>query len=135
MSDTQAPIDAALFTKLSGDATLAALVTGCFDAGVPDGQLFPYLTFQLLSGIDRYVFTRRAFVEQSYQIAVWDQGLDGRVAKQAMGRVDTLLTLQPLTITGMSTMAVLRDSTFSLDDLVDGVHVKQIGGLFRVIAQ
>lgn len=82
----------ALFTRLSGDATLSALgCTGVFNGVAPQGAALPHLTVQLVDGFDRRTYGTRATVVEEWMVKAWDTGDSHKRARQLIERVDALL--------------------------------------------
>ena len=94
MADASWELQQALFSKLDGDATLDALITGVFDS-VPPAQAFPYVTIGDGSAAD---FGTKTEQGQSHAILIhaWARDRGRRTVKQILARVYTLLHEQIL---------------------------------------
>jgi hypothetical protein len=97
-------IVAALYSKLSTDTTLMALVDDVYPAPAPQGAEYPYVTYQKIDKTPDYTLTQRVSRTLLYQILVHGRFL--RTAPQhtdlntALDRIDALLNLQTLSISG-----------------------------------
>ena len=94
-------IQKAVYTKLTADAALMALVEGVFD-WVQEGQAFPYITIGEGSSVERDNKTHNA-VRADLMVHVWSNsgptGIRGRdEARQISQAVYDALHWQPLTI-------------------------------------
>lgn len=113
-TDVLAPLQTALYQRLTGDTALMADVTGVYDH-VPEGAGFPYLvlgeaTATPQGALDRY--GRRSTVT----LHVWSAY---RGYFEALGVVDHLLRLlerQPLAVSGHATVAVRHEQTVTMRD-------------------
>lgn len=90
--------ETALYTKLTGDVALTALVgTNIFNSQADDGTAYPYVIFYLADG-GMPNDTPSMRVDEIFRVeAISD---DGSEAKQVYDAIFTALHLQELTITG-----------------------------------
>lgn len=118
-------LDAAIYTKLSGDTGsggLMTIVTGVFNRVAPEGQAFPYVVWQTVSGVDNYTLTKRAKSRFVIQLKALDKGDSGKVAGQAMDRIDALLNDAALTVTGFSLLVIRREMNIQSVEVDEGVE-------------
>lgn len=119
MSTATSAIQTAIYTRLTGDATLMGLVTGVFDA-VPQEQTLPYVTIGQFEGEDWSTFAK---LGEAYAVNlhVWNDSAKGQKTVQAIqSRVDTLLNRAALTVTGYVAVSCIREYVTVLQD-PDGV--------------
>lgn len=129
-------VQSAIYSKLTNDATLMALITDVYaDHPQPnepeDDSLFPYITI----GQDTTApWDSKTYFgsEAAVQIDVWSRSNNYIEVKNANERVLELLHHQPLAITGADhTMTIHQGSAFSID--ADG-HTKRALMTFRIYA-
>lgn len=135
-------VDRALYAKLSGDATLAALCTDgvvsgqIFNGQPPQGTAPAYLTFSEESGADTSTWTRRAAVDLTYMLkAVTRKGpaVDHiSAAKAIRERADALVTDTAFTVTGWKVGRHRRFSLFAYEENDGGVVYFHAGFRWRV---
>ena len=101
-------LETAIYTRLTGDATLMALVTGVYAILAPDDAKFPLVVYQKLHSVDSYTLSRRIETNYSYQIKAINRGRSKSAIGSAMQCIDELLTLQPLAVTGYQVYVVRR---------------------------
>lgn len=102
MTSTQTSLgelDAAVYTKLTGDATLMAMLAAplmgtfaVFDfAAVPENQPFPYITIGDADEKPFNAFGTRGYLTM-YKCHIWDSQFGGfQKSKQILARMNTLL--------------------------------------------
>lgn len=111
-----------LYTLLTGDSMLMALISGVFDSGaVPQNQLFPYVTIGESPMTDRSNHTTRGFASQ-FTIHVWYQELGrGRKSVQLIQKeIDRLIHAQNICIDGwniISCRAIFQDVIIDIDNV------------------
>lgn len=126
-----------IYTTLSGDATLAGLVSGrIYDGLAPQGSLFPFVVFNHQGGADlRGVGTARAFNNSLYQVkAVIDKGSFVTIATIA-DRIDTLLHGVNGTADNGVILGCVREQPLMLIEQENGVQYRHAGGIYRIYAQ
>ena len=109
------PLQSAIYSALTGDATLMALITGVFDRP-PQGTAFPYITLGESFGRDLSTLATVG-MEHHFTLHVWSREGGRKQAAQIMERLHTLLHQVILTVTGqtMVTMSFVS-STIMLED-------------------
>lgn len=127
-------LEDALYTKLSGDATLMGYVTGGVHNTVVESPNYPYLVFQKVSSAPDYTLTQIIREPYVYQIRCIAKGYDKTVIMQALAQVRTLLNRQPLTVTGYEHWVTQWESDMpdmaDMDD--DGEPLVQVGATYRI---
>ena len=113
-ADVLAPIQQALYTRLTSDAGLMADVTGVYDH-VPEGAAFPYVvlgeaTATPQGALDRY--GRRSTVT----LHVWSAYHGWSEALGIVDHLIRLLDLQTLTVAGHDFVAMRHEQTVTLRD-------------------
>lgn len=96
MADAMLEVRQALVARLTGDATLMAMITGVFDWAPPD-QPFPFLELAGASeGLDDKTISG---MRHELEIHAWSSGRGAKEAIEILGRVRELLHRQPLVLT------------------------------------
>lgn len=115
-----------LYTVLTGDAPLMALVEGVFDStSVPQDQSFPYVTIGEATFADRSNHTHRGF-EADVTIHVWDQS-DNRGRKKVQeiqAEIDRLLHTVNICIDGWN---IINFRQIFVEVIVDADNVTMHG--------
>lgn len=129
-------LDAAFYTRLSGDATLQTLLGGAgriFRLKAPSGT-FPALIYSSQGGPDRSTLGGLRIRDLVYRFRVWDQGFSAQGAKAILARVDALLQDATLSVSGGSVLFLRRRS--ELPDLTEdgsgGVPYQIVGSEYAV---
>jgi hypothetical protein len=123
-------IDAALYARLTGESALRGRV---WNGVAPGDASEPFITFNLVSGVDVWVHGGRAADQLVYQIKA--VGSPSRVA------VDTLYQLAdarandaPLTLEDGAVVMIRRESSFGFREVdANGRVYWHSGGNYRVI--
>lgn len=126
----------ALFTVLAADATLTGLgVTGVHEQVVPQTdppQDPPYLVLQLSDAPDRYTLGKRILLDEFWNVRAVDRSTSAKRAGDIADRVFALLNLQPLTVTGLTTLIVRREQSFAYQEIDAGLVYHHAGGRYRI---
>ena len=135
MSELSA-IDKWLYTTLSTDATLAAIVsTRVYDTLAVETATFPYVVFSFQGGSDvRTNGADRIMVSGLYQVKVVGKGGAFSSLTAAASRIDVLLNAKYGTNTDGEVWAV-RTQPIKYLEVSEGVQYRHLGGLYRVWAQ
>lgn len=129
-------LETALYARLSGDATLAALATGgVWRGNAPTGTTGSIVAFSQVSGSDDYSLKQRAMTQYNYLIKGVTIGESATSAWQIADRIDTLLTDQTLTLASGSVMSVRRDTIMSFTEHDGGETYQHAGGYFIIWTQ
>jgi len=128
--------ETALTTLLTGDATLAALLTGGWFADIAsEGVAAPYGIFSLHSGPTFETFGASGLTlwEPVYLVKAVDGPTQSKKrAGQAADRIFTLLNGQTLTVSGYGSGPALHVEAVSYDEPAGGsFRMKHVGGLYR----
>ena len=113
-------IDAAIYSTLSGDATLSALATGgVWRAVAPEGTAGCYIVFQLISSPEdiRVLGTGASIQRYRYQVKAIMQGTSAVTPRSAISRVEVILDDAALSLTPQSLLVCRRSG--SLPDMVE----------------
>lgn len=136
------PADAAIYAKLSGDATLAALLAGgtaspsVFHAQVPENQGFPAVVFnaQAASTPSR-TFGAVAWENAVYQVKAIVEGRSAAAAGTIAARIDVLLDGPALAYTGFTHMGCQRIQEIDYPETAPGgTRYVHRGALYRLRA-
>ena len=132
-------LETALYTKLTGDATLMGYLAGGVHNKVAKPETpYPYLVFQKVTGTPEYTFTeriRRSYLYQFRVIAAGapDTGYSSSDIEDALARVDTLLTDAALTVTGETLWYCRREGGMpDMTGLDNGQVLYQVGATYRI---
>jgi hypothetical protein len=133
-------LETALYTTLSGDATLGALLsstTAVYNTIVPEGTTAPYVVFQQQSATDRPTLARANASEwfaYAVKAVTYSQASDTSpaAAKAIRTRIDQLLNDQPLTLSTGTLMVCRRTQRIKYPELFDGLVIWHVGSLFQI---
>lgn len=128
------PVAAAIYTRLSGDAELEALLAesgAVYHEQAPAGSKVPYVVFQLLSGVEQWAFG------PSNERVIWlvkgiCRGMDSTPAEEIDARCKALLHRQRLPVSESHSITVLRESRVSYSEPGDGEPVRHRGAKYLI---
>lgn len=132
-------IDAALISKLAGDATLTSLAPGgVYREVAPLGVAEPYVIVQLMNHRDEYQLARgQAFEDSTYMVKAVQASTSGSAVQAAADRIQALLHNGSLTITGYRLTdleRIERIAYVEIDDDRDRRYQHR-GGLYQVLVE
>jgi len=126
-------VNTALYGRLAGDATLVALLSAgtlsIFADSAPDNAVLPFVVFSHQSGIEPSLTAHRDPDELLYVRA-----FAGRpdLAGSIDDRIDVLLHLKPLTVSGFTNIWLARETDISLTEKDAAlVTTWNVGALYR----
>lgn len=131
------PVAEAVFSVLTLDATLDALVPGGIHDDVPEDPTYPCLWYELLTETDRRGLGTGSLPELDLRVHAFSL-YGGKARAQAIiDRVIALLKDVALTIAGWTQAGlVFYDRTIALPvDELNGVKVHEIVATFRIFAE
>lgn len=134
MSAATAPAlaESYIYTTLSGDATLMALVTGIYSTVAPEGSTYPFIVFASLAGTDVQEFgPLRTMSQQLYAIKAISNTPSLGVLDTALARVDALLQGKQVSLPGGYVLGARRERTMVLGDPDAGVSYRQMIAIYR----
>lgn len=126
------PVRAALYTRLSGDATLKGLATGGIHHRLaPPGAITPYVVFTRQGGSDLGTFGA------STERPLWlvkgvCRGASATKAEEVDARCQLLLHKVRLAIPASRPITVQRHSVFDYGETSDGEQVHHVGWIYRI---
>jgi hypothetical protein len=126
-----------LHTILGNDATLAGLVgTQIYSYAAPKTASFPLVIYQFQGGHDvRGVGPARIMTDGLYVVKAVDRDESFAGLKAIAERVDALLQgAKGETVDG-SVLGCVREQPLALEEAIDGVKYRHLGGIYRVWAQ
>ena len=129
------PVQTAIYGRLTGDATLMALLPGGVKDHVPAGTPFPYVQIgEMVEG------PFRAFARNGHDtvptIRIWGAALGYKGLQAIYDRITTLLEGTPLTVAGHSAVMVWFEDAQSVPDFADDdTELRQIIAHYRVVTQ
>ena len=113
------PIQVAIGEKLTGDATLMALIAGVFDfRGIPPGQQFPYITLGESTETDDSTFDTFGYAD-TFTLHIWSIQPGSQECQQILKNLNRLLNQQPLDLDQLSHVGTWYDLAWTLDDPAD----------------
>jgi hypothetical protein len=127
-------IQTSIYSALSGDSTLGALVTGVFN-DVPEGQVYPFV--QIGTATQRPWHTMGGPTtglgwNTTVTVHVWSRFQGDAEALSILNRVITLLNFAALSVTGYTTVLCELDQARVLVEQVDKIETRHIPAVFRV---
>jgi hypothetical protein len=133
-------IEAWLKSRLAGDATLMALVTGVFAFPAPEKAAFPYVVYQYQPDSSSDVLgvgATRIMVNAGYLVRVIGKDCGIEDLKTAADRMDALLHNYQLSDplpAGGGVMNCYREQPFALREVDEGIVYPHLGGFYRICA-
>lgn len=130
-------IDKALVTALSGDVTLAGMLSGGIHRyAAPQGTAIPYGIIRTQSpAIPRYTQggqIARRIEALVYLFKVVFRSESASAAKDAVARADAVLNDAALLVEGHTLRYLRRESGIEYEEAVAGVRYQHIGNLYRI---
>jgi hypothetical protein len=129
-------VEAGLYTKLTGDATLTALLSGgtasVFYGVAPDGADPPYLVFNEQTDTPDYTFTQKARDNLLYQVKGITSGPSAKTAGSIAERIESVLTDTALTVSGKTLLYLRKESGVHYPEVDQGRVFHHRGGLYRI---
>lgn len=111
------PLQEAIYSALTGDATLMGLITGVYDRP-PEGTAFPYITLGEATGSD-WSNTATVGMEFLITLRIWSRQGGRKEVASIMERLHTLLHEANLSISGQ-TLVMLRFTSSDIALMDDG---------------
>lgn len=121
------PVQKAVYTALTGDTALAALVTGVYDR-VPERTALPYLVFGNATTKDASTTTLDGETVR-LELAVYSREGGRKQVLDILERVHAVLHQQALTLTGGWRVVWLRVERVNVDMLGDGMTWRGVAEL------
>jgi hypothetical protein len=131
-------IKAALYAKLTGDATLSGLLSAgdaVYDGIAPIESNFPYVIVQKMDGRPQYTFSQRAFDTHVFLVKGVTKGATARRAGEIAARIDALLTDGALTISGGSLLYCRREQDVDYPDHDGGDVFRHCGATYKLYVE
>jgi hypothetical protein len=128
-------LEEALYTLLSGDATLTGYLPGGVHNTVAPAPAGAYMVFQKVAApAPEYTWQRQIDETYLYQFRIITKGKDKGALLDALARLRALLNLQSLTVTGYTHWRTTwaGDLPDMVEDDEDGVPLIQVGAQYRV---
>lgn len=127
------PVQAAVYTRLTADEQLAALITGIYDY-VPEDAVFPYVTVgEAIETPDNTVagLGRQTVIT----LHVWTRARGHAKGLTIAARITALLDHQPLTIPGSAHIATRYEFGQTLIDPEPPGDVRHVVLRYRVVTE
>ena len=126
-------VQAALYTKLTGDVTFMGLVTGVFDmAALPENQTFPYVTLADVTEVQDDTLDYRTY-DGSYLLHIWTQARGFKQAQTILARMNILLHRQVLSLFSQSHIGTWYLNAQQIED-EDGI-TQHVAPRYRILVQ
>jgi hypothetical protein len=109
-----AEIQTAVYTKLTGDAELTALVSGVFDE-VPEGTEYPYVVLGDIMETPSEA-SEQTGTNTTATIHVWSKQRGNKQTADLLRHVDRVLHREPLTVDGFTNVSVTNTFLHILRD-------------------
>lgn len=136
----------AIYGKLSGDTTLAALLgtpapgrsKSIYHQQAPEDAGYPLVIFNKQAGTPRYAIGERLYDNEIWLIKAIDRDdtpgkASADTADAIASRLDVLLTDGTISISGATQLYLRRESDVEYPETVDGVTYHHAGANFRLI--
>lgn len=130
-------VKAAVYARLSGDATLTGLASGgVHDRTAPQGSVCPYVILAKQAGTAFHMLGNNAgFDEQLFLVKGVTDEHSAKKAGEIAERADTLLNRYALTIAGGTLLVCRRELDVDYDERTDGHVFKHVGHIYRIGVQ
>lgn len=123
-----------MVATLGADVTIAAAVgTKIYTHVIPEGTAFPYIFITFQGGSD--VLTNGAYRIMSnlrYAVRAVSNATSNESARPIADRIDTVLHGKQGTVDLGVVLSAVRDSPFFMIEVRDGMHLRHVGGIYRV---
>ena len=133
-----AAVDAALIARLAGDATLASLAPGgVYRDTAPQGARTPFVIVSQVAHEDDYSIGAQAFEQIRYLVKAVDLQTSGTAAQTVADRLQALLQVTTLTMTGYRSVLIQREERVAyveVDDASDRRYQHR-GGVYLVMVE
>lgn len=127
------PVQEALYTRLTADPALTALVTGVFDF-VPETAAYPYIVIG--EAVETPDNRHGGFGRQTVvMLHIWSQYRGYSQALGILAQVTGLLDHQPLAVTGLRHIATRSEFSQTLTDPEPPGDIRHVVARYRVITE
>lgn len=128
------PLQAAMYARLTGDATLMALLPGGVKDHVPANTPFPYIAIGEAVETPHRTMGKNGH-EDVPTLRIWGSQLGYKNLQAILDRATTVLEGTPLTISGHSSVLLWYEDAQSVPDFADDdTELRQIIAHYRVVA-
>lgn len=132
------PIRAALYTTLTGDGPLTALLatpTSVHYEVAPEHAQFPLIIFNRQAGTPEWQFRLASLQRDVWLVKAVDLASSASGAEDIAARIDVVLNGSRPAVDGRRVLAILRESDVTYPE-TDGADVyRHEGGLYRVTTE
>jgi len=132
-------VEAALYSKLTGDAALTALLGGgansVFGYLGPENATMPFVVFAEQTDVPAYTLKAKAYEQLLYLVKGVTKEGSMKVAGQIAERIEALLFDTTLTISGGTLMYCRKESGVRYVETDNGVRFNHAGGLYRLFTR
>lgn len=125
-----------LYGTLHGDGTLMALIHDVWPGGsAPQGTLYPFVTFQFMSGMDyAAVGAYRIWTNMLWLVKAVGETANFADLSAIVARIDALLHRTSGTPADGTVWSCTREQTINLPEVVSGKQYRHSGALWRLYA-
>ena len=128
-------LEKALYSALSGDATLTGLLssaTAIYQGVAPDGADPPYVVYGKQANTKTYTFGAKAWDNSLYLIKAVDERPSAARAGTIQDRLEVLLTDAALTVTGRTHLYLRPETDVDYPEVDQGRTTWHRGHLYRI---
>ena len=129
----------AIYSTLQGTTAITSLLAGTtsiYHLQAPEGATDPYIVFSLQGGGDTNDSPHRV-KDHTWFIRAYATGSNGAATAGSIDdQIDTLLHLNPISITGWSNLWLARDTDLeTVENDATGQQVHMQGGFYRFVVE
>lgn len=97
-----------IWNAYNGNAALKAVVTGMYLTEAPQGAVYPYIVYHLISNVPNWTFTEDA-ENTLIQFNIYDDSSSSTTINDIYDKLTALYNWATLTVTGYSSIYVKRE--------------------------
>lgn len=130
-------VKAGLVSALKADTTLTGLLAdgtaGVYPMPAPQGASLPYVTYQRVPGTGpSYTLGGKAWDNDLFNVKAVTEGNSPLVAGSVAARIETVLSDNPVSVSGGSCLYLRLETTIEYPEVSDGKTYHHIGGAYRL---
>jgi hypothetical protein len=129
------PVRAALYSRLSGDATLTGLLSAqaaIYHQIAPQDAAYPLIVFQRQDGRPDWTFGDH-MQRDLWTVRAIDRATSASDAEAIADRIDVLLNDAPLVVNGRALLYLRRESDVDFSEQDGADTLRHVGGVYRVV--
>jgi hypothetical protein len=129
------PVRNALYSRLAGDQTLAALVSGIHHQVAPRAAQPPFVVFARQTGTPVWQMHSASVQDDTWQVKAIDHATTASHAEDAAQAIAAALTDRPLQLDTGLNLAIYRQSDVDYLETEGADQWHHVGAIFRVVTQ